>query len=158
MNASFADSGVFNIHVEFLKRIRNPFMHTDLHLESDNGKYDLELLNSTVDLCEFYKNKRFKPVVQMILKLFEEHFTYWFKSCPVKKVNKVFFMESNELTKNILQGVYYLKNVELNVEKLPPFFPEKNGVFKSTVFDKHEPLYHLQIFFQIVKAYKKKFK
>lgn len=97
MNASFADSGMFNIHVEFLKRIRKPFMHTDLYLQSENGIYDLELLNHTVDLCEFYKNKRFKPVVQVILKLFEEHFTYWFKSCPVNKVKVFCFLNLNHL-------------------------------------------------------------
>lgn len=91
INNSFADTGTFSVNVEFLKRIRNPFMHTDLYLESDNGKLDMELLNSTVDLCQFYRTKRFKPVVQLILKLFEEHFTHWFKSCPVNKVKNCFF-------------------------------------------------------------------
>lgn len=88
INASFAyaDSGIFNIFVEFRKRIRNPFMHTDLYLESNNGTYDMELLNHTVDYCEFLKQSRFRPVAQLILKLFEEHFTHWFKTCPLNKV------------------------------------------------------------------------
>ncbi len=100
MNASFAfaDSSIFNINVEFLKHVRNPFMHTDLHFESTNGKYDLELLNTTVDYCKWLKNVRFKPVVQMILKLFNDHFTNWFKSCPLNKVKRNFLFNRILLT------------------------------------------------------------
>lgn len=97
MNTSFAETGEFSIYVEFLKRVRAPFMHTELYFASDIGKYDMELLNQTVDLCKFYKTKRFRPVVQMILKLFEEHFTYWFKSCPLNKVSKNDFLVSSIL-------------------------------------------------------------
>lgn len=86
MNASIADSGLFNIYVEFLKTIRKPFMHTELYLESDRGNYDMELINRTTDLCEFYKTKTFKPLVQLILKSFESYLPHWYKSCPVNKV------------------------------------------------------------------------
>lgn len=58
--------------------------------------------------------------------------------------------------KIFLQGVYYLKNVELDIEKFPPFMPEKNGFFDSTVSDKHERLYNFVIFFQISKTYNKR--
>lgn len=50
--------------------------------------------------------------------------------------------------KNMLQGVYYVQNVEVNVEKLPPFFPEKNGLFNVVVMDKKEPLFGIHAFFE----------
>ncbi|KAG4070838.1 hypothetical protein HA402_011064, partial [Bradysia odoriphaga] len=85
MNASVDASGILSIYVEFSKSIRKPFMHTEIYLESDRGNYNMELLNQTVDLCKFYKRKSFKPLVHLILKLFEDHFAHWFKSCPVSK-------------------------------------------------------------------------
>lgn len=133
-------------------------MHTEIYLESDRGNYNLELLNRTVDLCQFYQNKTFKPLVQLILKLFEEHFTHWFKSCPVYKVRNILMWSENWGNDTVfpLQGVYYLRNVVLNVDKFPPFFPEKNGFFDSTVFDKQEQLYHFTIYFQIIKTFRKR--
>lgn len=55
-----------------------------------------------------------------------------------------------------LQGTYYIKNVDLNAEKLPPFFPEKSGLFYSIISDQQEELYKIRIFFKISKTYKDK--
>ncbi len=54
----------------------------------------------------------------------------------------------------ILQGVYYLKDVELNVEKLPPIFPEKNGTYEAVILDKQESLFRIKVVFQILKTFK----
>ncbi len=54
--------------------------------------------------------------------------------------------------------MYYLKNVELNVEKLPPFFPEKSGMFNSIILDRQEPLYGVKLYFHILKTFKKNWK
>lgn len=54
-----------------------------------------------------------------------------------------------------LQGVYYLKNVELNAENLPPFFPEKKGVFDAVFWSKEEKLYRVEVFFEVSKTFKK---
>lgn len=86
VNASFDNSGRFSLYVEFLNIIRNPFLHTGIYFESDNGKYDLELLNRTVDMCKLYRNKRYEPILQVIFKLLENNFTHWLKNCPIKKV------------------------------------------------------------------------
>lgn len=85
INASFGDSGKFNYYVEYLSNIRFLFIHTAIYFQSDDGKYDLELLNRTVDLCKFYKNKRYEPILQAAYKVFEDYTTHWFK-CPVNKV------------------------------------------------------------------------
>lgn len=59
------------------------------------------------------------------------------------------------MTRNYLQGVYYLKNVVLNAEKLPPIFPEKKGVFDAVVWDKQEKLFRVEVFFEILETFKK---
>lgn len=56
---------------------------------------------------------------------------------------------------NFLQGTYYLRNVELNVDALPPIFPEKNGVYDTVLYDKQERLLRVTAFFQFLKTYKK---
>lgn len=89
INATFADSGKFNLYVEFLNIIRNPFMHTALYFESENGKYDMEVLNRTVDLCKFYKNKRYEPILQVIFKLFADYLVHWARGCPMHKVRNL---------------------------------------------------------------------
>lgn len=63
-------------------------MHTGVYFQSDNGNYNIELLNRTIDLCKFYKNKRYEPILQAIFKLFEEYMPNWFTRCPTNKVNK----------------------------------------------------------------------
>lgn len=86
-NASFADTGIFSLYVEFLNNLRQPFVHTELYFKSDNGNYDMELVNRTIDMCKFFRNKRYEPIVQVVFKLFEGYLTHWFSSCPTKKVN-----------------------------------------------------------------------
>lgn len=89
VNSSFGDlrsPRFLDLNVELLTIIRNPFMHTELYFESDNGKFDMEVVNRTVDLCKFYKNKKYEPVVQVVFKLLEDYLTHWFSSCPMNKV------------------------------------------------------------------------
>lgn len=61
-------------------------MHTELYFESERSKYDMELMNRTIDLCKLYKNKRYEPLVQVIFKIFEDYLTHWFHVCPMNKV------------------------------------------------------------------------
>lgn len=89
VNLTFAESGKFDVNIEFLDKIRKPFIQTGLYFESDDGKYDLEVLNRTVDMCKFYKNKRYEPILQVIFKLFEDTLSHWARSCPMNKVNFV---------------------------------------------------------------------
>lgn len=91
LNASFGNAGKFDLYVEFVNTIRNPFMHTGLYFESDSGKYDLEVLNRTIDLCKFYKNKRYEPILQVIFKLFADTLSHWARRCPMTKVNFLVF-------------------------------------------------------------------
>lgn len=85
-NASIDNLGRFSLHAQILNVIKHPFMHQAIFFESDDGRYDMELINRTVDLCKFYKNKRYEPILQVIFKLFENYFTHWLTSCPMYKV------------------------------------------------------------------------
>lgn len=90
LNATFTESNKFNFNVEFLEIVREPFLHVGLYFESSEGVHDLEIMNRTIDLCKFYKNKRYEPILQVIFKLFEETMSHWTKSCPMQKVNYLF--------------------------------------------------------------------
>jgi len=139
-----------------LETVRQPYLHVGLYFESSEGIHDLEIMNRTIDLCKFYKNKRYEPILQVVFKLFEETLSHWARSCPMKKVNHlrchslVFYY----IFLIILQGLYYLKDVELNVEKLPPFFPEKSGIYDSIMMNREEKLFRIKVFFKIFKTFK----
>ncbi|XP_037038088.1 uncharacterized protein LOC119075675 [Bradysia coprophila] len=136
-NSSVTDSGKFSLHLEFLGNVRNMIMETVICFESNNGICDMELINRRIDLCKFYKNKRYEPILQVAFKTFENFLTHWFTACPINK------------------GIYYLRNVEMNVESLPPIFPEKNGLYDAIIFEKQERLLRVKAFFQFLKTYKR---
>lgn len=85
-NSTVTDSGKFNLHLEFLGTIRSLIMQTVICFESNNGMYDMELINRTIDLCKFYKNKRYEPILQVAFKTLENFLSHWFTACPIKRV------------------------------------------------------------------------
>lgn len=157
VNASVVDGSIIReINIELLTTVRNPFIYVKLYFESDNGKYDMELLNRTVDLCKFYKDKRYEPIVQVVFNIFYDISGHWIKRCPLSAVNQCDNVsETIVMRENSLQGVYYQKNIELNVEKLPPIFPEKSGTLNIVQLEGQERMYGFQLYFQIVKTYQK---
>lgn len=129
MNATFSDSGVFNLYVEFLNNIRNPFVRTELYFESVNGIYDMVVVNRSIDLCKFYKNRRYEPIVQVIYKLFEDYFAHWFRSCPMNRVNQKLFIDNREFIGNkfffCLAGIVLSKKCEIECRKVAAILSRK---------------------------------
>ncbi|KAJ6632809.1 hypothetical protein Bhyg_17551, partial [Pseudolycoriella hygida] len=136
-NTSVTPPGFLNVHINMLEAVHNRYSHTELYLQSDNGKYDLEVVNRTVDMCRFFRDVTYEPILQVAFKLFKSN-SKFFTSCFIKK------------------GSYSIENLKLNVESLPPIFPEKNGFYKHTFFvDKRRILYKFRAFFSFHKVYKK---
>lgn len=90
LNATFDGSApfAFDINVEFLKTIRKPFIAVKIFCESDPGKYNMELVNRTIDLCQLIRNKRREPILQVVFRLLEGFQTHWFSNCPINKVRR----------------------------------------------------------------------
>lgn len=53
-----------------------------------------------------------------------------------------------------LQGVYGIIDKEINIETLPPIFPEKAGYYKSVFMDKKQGMFESAVFFRISKVFK----
>lgn len=85
MNASISQSGAFNIWVQILENLNQPFVHTEIYVDSGKGEIDFELLNRTIDICEFLRNQRYEPLLQIFYAIVRERGS-WPKTCPVQKV------------------------------------------------------------------------
>lgn len=56
-----------------------------LTFESTDGVYDMEFINRTIDFCQFFRNKRYEPVLQIFYRIFAAKSDVA-RSCPIKKV------------------------------------------------------------------------
>lgn len=54
-------------------------------MESGNGVYDMEIVNRTINLCEFFINPRYEPIIQVFYKAVSRNAVVP-SSCPVQKV------------------------------------------------------------------------
>lgn len=86
MNATLSTSGAMTIFVEVLDEINNVFGQAEVFIDSGTGRYDFEVLNRLVDFCQFFRNKRYEPLLQIFYKIFVENGS-WPKSCPIRRVS-----------------------------------------------------------------------
>lgn len=85
INASVSQSGALTVFVQILENLEHPFMHSALFFDSGKGGYDFEILNRTVNLCEFFRNTRYEPLLQIFYKILLENGP-WPTTCPIRKV------------------------------------------------------------------------
>lgn len=85
INSSISDNGALSIYVNILKDISNIHSEVTIMLVSASGNYDLELVNRTIDACQFLSNKRHEPILQVFWKQLTKNGAFP-KRCPFLKV------------------------------------------------------------------------
>lgn len=86
VNSSISTNGAISLYVNVLKDIPNIHAKVVIQLQSSsNGKYDLELANTTLDACEFFRNRKYEPILQLFYKTLTKNGQFA-KSCPIRKV------------------------------------------------------------------------
>lgn len=80
------------MYLNIRQDIPNMYTKTQIILDSSNGNYKLELVNKTINTCEFYRNRKYEPISQVLYKALTKTGTVPTR-CPVTKVliSNVFF-------------------------------------------------------------------
>lgn len=85
VNSSISTSGAISIYVNILQDISEMNAKVVILIESSSGNYDLELVNKTINVCEFFRNRRYEPMLQVFYKSINKGGNLP-KSCPLRKV------------------------------------------------------------------------
>lgn len=89
VNSSISANGSISIYVNFLRDVFNVYVKTVITVASADQVYDLELINKSVNFCEFLRNGKYEPILQVLYKIFNKNRSFP-TSCPVRKVCMVF--------------------------------------------------------------------
>lgn len=84
-NSSITYPGLMNVNLEILQTVKSTHSHIEIFLQSDDGIYDLEIMNRTVDMCRFFRDLSYEPILQVGLKLYKSSSNF-LTSCFMKKV------------------------------------------------------------------------
>lgn len=74
------------LYLDIKKPIQKPFVRFEANIDSGDGRIDLNYLNTTIDVCRFYRDRKYFPFVQTLYRTFIKQGNYP-TSCPIKKVN-----------------------------------------------------------------------
>lgn len=78
-----SSSGAISVFLNAHQNLGHLYAKVLINIESSNG--DLVLANKTVDSCEFFKNPRYEPILQVFYKALTRTGTFP-KRCPITKV------------------------------------------------------------------------
>lgn len=85
VNVSMIKNAV-NFHLRIKEEVPNPILLIESFFQSpDTGKYNVELMNRTIDVCLLYGNVLYEPLAQIVYKIIQEYGDVP-KSCPIKAV------------------------------------------------------------------------
>lgn len=85
VNATIGEDNSLSTYLNIKESIQRPFARIEFYVDSGNGLFDLKYLNETIDLCRFFRDKKYLPLAQMIYRFGREQGNYP-TSCPIKKV------------------------------------------------------------------------
>lgn len=85
-NASLTNSAVISVNIQLLDNIKKPFSYVAIFLESSSGTYDMEIMNRTIDMCRFYRDIKYEPILQVGVRLFQQASSFP-TLCPIRKVS-----------------------------------------------------------------------
>lgn len=75
-----------NMYLTVKEQIAHPFTRVEIFMQSpDSNRYDLELINRTIDSCKLFKNSLYEPLMQLIYGIMLEYGDFP-RSCPLKVV------------------------------------------------------------------------
>lgn len=67
-----------------------PVLWAEIFFQSlDTGQYNLEVMNRTINMCIFVRNKLYEPLIQIGYRIMQEHGDVPL-SCPLKKVRELY--------------------------------------------------------------------
>lgn len=89
INSTITTSGL-SVYANVLETMQNPYVKMLIMLQSSSGKYDLTLVNTTVNVCEFFGNRKYLPTLQVFYRALTKTGTFP-KKCPVVKVKMYSF-------------------------------------------------------------------
>ncbi|KAG4073783.1 hypothetical protein HA402_001007 [Bradysia odoriphaga] len=116
-NSSISSNGSISLFFNLRQDIPNLYAKVLITVNTTKRIYDLELINRTIDSCEFYRNTKYEPIAQVFYKLLTKNGKFP-KRCPI--------------TKNL----YFLKDVAIDPESLPPTMPYKGFTADTTIMVK----------------------
>lgn len=80
-------AGSISFHINVLANIIKPYLMALAYTDSGNNRYDLELFNRTIDLCMFWDNNQYEPLLQMAVKILRKQMDHPLpQRCPISKV------------------------------------------------------------------------
>lgn len=85
LNATINNESELSFDMNSTTNIVRPFAKIEFYLDSGNGLFDMKAVNETIDICRFFREKRYLPVIQLFYKGFSKQGNFP-KSCPINKV------------------------------------------------------------------------
>lgn len=83
------NQNAISFHIESREDILKPVVQIEIYVHSlENGQYDIEVMNRTIDACLFFSNKFHEPLLQIAFRIIQEYGDLPDR-CPIKKVNIV---------------------------------------------------------------------
>lgn len=82
MNASRVHMEGILLFVNVKKPLQRPIARFEIYVNSGNGLIDLKYINETIDMCRFFREKTYMPLLQIIYRTIEDQGNYP-KSCKV---------------------------------------------------------------------------
>lgn len=139
-------AGTLSLHVNVLTNIFSPHLMAVGYLDSGNNRYDLGLFNRTIDLCMFWENNRYEPLLQVAFKLLKKQISRFLPpKCPIRKVGLPLIFSIFSIKKLIcifvLKKLYSMTNVVINPDIFPHSMPEKKAFIQFTMMSKDDSIY-----------------
>ncbi|XP_037032987.1 uncharacterized protein LOC119071961 [Bradysia coprophila] len=114
-------AGSISLHINVLTNIFKPYLLALAYTDSGNDRYELELFNSTIDLCMFWENNQYEPLLQIAVKLLKKQMDGFLAGrCPIRK------------------RLYSMKDVVINPDVFPHTMPEKKAFIQLTFMSKDD--------------------
>lgn len=86
INATVTNVDENSLYVNLKKDLQHPFAQIEFYFDSGNGLFDLKFINETIDVCRFFRDKKYLPVIQLVYKSYSDQGNFP-TSCPIKKVS-----------------------------------------------------------------------
>lgn len=127
------NAGSLSFYANVLTKISNPYFIALAYTDSGNSRYDLELFNRTIDICMLLQNRRYEPLLQIVLKMLKNQSGNFIpRKCPINKVELEFFIKFFVIEDFLFKKLYSMKDAVINSEIFPPEMPEKKAFIKLT--------------------------
>lgn len=85
VNVTLSNDTGLNSYILLKRKLEIIYLQIGFHAESRKGHYDLEVVNKTVNMCQFLKNMDDEPLLKVIYSIILNHSNLP-RQCPFEKV------------------------------------------------------------------------